>query len=106
MEVRKNFPAWRVSHEDIAGGIIETQDGNYEITRVIARPVRFRDVKADLRLMASAPTLLKVARSVEDLCSKLMNRLVVALDPESSDELRRLLKTLHTAIDQAEGEKR
>ncbi len=59
--LRQAALSWRVSHVDIAGGIIETRDGDYEITRVIGREVGLEKVRADIRLMAAAPALLEAA---------------------------------------------
>ena len=61
---------WRLSTTDVAGGIIETPDGEYEVTRFVGYPLERDQVRRELQLMASAPALLDAAREVSAFCRR------------------------------------
>ena len=101
---QENTPSeWQLSHEEIAGGIIQTPDGDYEISRLIGPRIDRRKVQADLHLMASAPRLLRTARLAEAVCSQLLTRIADAPDAQSFRELTTALADIRRAISEAEG---
>jgi len=95
-------PGWRVSHVDIAGGIIETREGDYEITRVIGREIGLEKVRADIRLMAAAPALLAAAVRLHGSWAQRRDAEPVASAPGLDEGMEALGRLIRAALDPAE----
>ena len=100
--VRSPVSGWRVSHVDIAGGIIETRDGDYEITRVIGRDIGLERVRADIRLMAAAPALLDVAARLHGAWEKRRGEVTSGGDPALDEDMAELGRLIREALDLVE----
>jgi len=100
--MRPPVAGWRVSHVDIAGGIIETRDGDYEITRVIGRDVGLERVRADIRLMAAAPALLEAAVRLHGTWELRDSSQPTASDASLAEGMDALGRLIREALDLAE----
>ena len=88
---------WRVATTDIAGGIIETPDGEYEVTRFIGLPHERDQIRRELQLMASAPALLDAAREISTFCRRESEALSRS-DPLRASRWQRAINTLEAVI--------
>ena len=88
---------WRDSTTAIAGGIIETPDGEYEVTRFIGYPRERDQVRRELELMASAPALLDAAREMSAFCRRESDALSRS-DPLRASRWQRAIDTLDAVI--------
>ena len=88
---------WRLSTTDVAGGIIETPDGEYEVTRFIGYPLERDQVRRELQLMASAPALLDATREVSAFCRREVDMLAGS-DPLRASRWLRAIDQLDAII--------